>query len=71
MTGTPSLRNVPVAVKDNIVTRDAPTTCASRILEGYRSPYEATAIRRLRDAGALIVAKTNLDEFAMGRNNFV
>ncbi len=60
------LHGVPVAVKDNIVTTDAPTTCASRILEGYVSPFEATAIQRLRAAGALIAAKTNLDEFAMG-----
>jgi aspartyl-tRNA(Asn)/glutamyl-tRNA(Gln) amidotransferase subunit A len=60
------LEGMPVAVKDNIVTLDLPTTCASRILEGYVSPYEATAVRRLRAAGGLIVAKTNLDEFAMG-----
>ena len=57
---------MPVAIKDNIVTTDAPTTCASRILEGYTSPYEATAVTRLRAAGALIACKTNLDEFAMG-----
>ena len=62
----PALAGLPVAVKDNIVTSDAPTTCASRILEGYTSPFEATAITRLRAAGALIAAKTNLDEFAMG-----
>jgi aspartyl-tRNA(Asn)/glutamyl-tRNA(Gln) amidotransferase subunit A len=60
------LAAVTVAVKDNIVTTDMPTTCASRILEGYVSPYEATAIRRLRAAGALVAAKTNMDEFAMG-----
>jgi len=57
---------MPIALKDNIVTTDAPTTCASRILEGYQSPYDATVVTRLRDAGALIVAKANLDEFAMG-----
>jgi aspartyl-tRNA(Asn)/glutamyl-tRNA(Gln) amidotransferase subunit A len=57
---------VPVAFKDNIVTTDEPTTCASRILEGYVSPYDATVVRRLRAAGAIIAAKTNLDEFAMG-----
>jgi len=60
------LRNLPVAIKDNIVTTDAPTTCASRILEGYRSPYDATVVTRLRAAGALIACKANLDEFAMG-----
>lgn len=60
------LRNMPVALKDNIVTTDAPTTCASRILEGYRSPYDATVVRKLRAAGALLAAKANLDEFAMG-----
>jgi aspartyl-tRNA(Asn)/glutamyl-tRNA(Gln) amidotransferase subunit A len=55
-----------VAVKDNIATLDLPTTCASRVLDGYRSPFEATAVRRLRDAGGLVVGKTNLDEFGMG-----
>ncbi|HEU5039918.1 MAG TPA: Asp-tRNA(Asn)/Glu-tRNA(Gln) amidotransferase subunit GatA [Gemmatimonadales bacterium] len=60
------LAGMPIAVKDNIVTAEQPTTCASRILEGYRSPYTATAVRRLREAGAMVAAKTNLDEFAMG-----
>jgi aspartyl-tRNA(Asn)/glutamyl-tRNA(Gln) amidotransferase subunit A len=64
--GSLPLAGVPVAIKDNIVTTDAPTTCGSRILEGYVSPYDATVIRKLRQAGAILAAKTNLDEFAMG-----
>jgi aspartyl-tRNA(Asn)/glutamyl-tRNA(Gln) amidotransferase subunit A len=60
------LAGVPVAVKDNITTVDLPTTCASRLLDGYRPPYDATCIRRLRAADALVFGKTNLDEFAMG-----
>ncbi len=60
------LTGLSVAVKDNICTVDLPTTCASRILEGYHAPYEATAVARLKAAGALIACKTNLDEFAMG-----
>lgn len=63
---TGRLAGVPVAVKDNLVTHGLPTTCGSKILEGYISPFEATAVRKLRDAGAVVLGKTNLDEFAMG-----
>jgi len=62
----PALAGVPVAIKDNIVNVEQPTTCGSRILEGYTSPFNATVVNRLRAAGAMIAAKTNLDEFAMG-----
>lgn len=60
------LHGMPLAIKDNIVTAEQPTTCASRILEGYVSPYTATAVQRLRAAGAMVACKANLDEFAMG-----
>ena len=60
------LAGVPVAIKDNIASLGLPTTCGSKILKGYVSPFEATAVTRLRAHGAMIVAKTNMDEFAMG-----
>ena len=64
---TPGLLvGVPVAIKDNIATTTLPTTCGSNILAGYVSPYEATVVRKLREAGAVAFGKTNMDEFAMG-----
>ena len=60
------LAGVPVALKDNLCTRGIPTTCSSRILDGWRPPYDATVVERLAAAGAVVVGKTNLDEFAMG-----
>lgn len=63
------LAGVPLALKDLLVTTDAPTTAASKMLEGYVSPYDATVTKRLREAGIPILGKTNLDEFAMGSSN--
>jgi aspartyl-tRNA(Asn)/glutamyl-tRNA(Gln) amidotransferase subunit A len=57
---------VPIAVKDSICVRGLPATCGSRLLAGYVPPYDATAVAKIREAGAVIVGKTNLDEFAMG-----
>ncbi|WP_433264288.1 Asp-tRNA(Asn)/Glu-tRNA(Gln) amidotransferase subunit GatA [Actinosynnema sp. CS-041913] len=66
--GTPvgPLAGVPLALKDVLTAEGMPTTCGSRILEGWRPPYDATVTRRLREAGVVILGKTNMDEFAMG-----
>lgn len=63
------LDGIPIALKDLLVTEDMPTTAASRMLEGWVSPYDGAMARRLRAAGAVLIGKTNLDEFAMGSSN--
>jgi aspartyl-tRNA(Asn)/glutamyl-tRNA(Gln) amidotransferase subunit A len=65
----PALAGVPVAIKDVISTRGVRTTCSSRILDNYIPPYDATAVTKLEEAGAVILGKTNCDEFAMGSSN--
>jgi aspartyl-tRNA(Asn)/glutamyl-tRNA(Gln) amidotransferase subunit A len=67
--GLPTLCGIPVAVKDVLCLEGAETTAGSRILRGFRPPYTATAVQRLLDAGAVVVGKTNCDEFAMGSSN--
>lgn len=61
--------NHPHTLQDNLCTVGLPTTAASRALEGYHAPYDATSVARLRAAGAVIVGKTNMDEFGMGSTN--
>jgi hypothetical protein len=64
------LDGVPISIKDNFCTEGVQTTAASKTLSGFIAPYDATVVRKLKDAGAVLIGKTNMDEFGMGYDHF-